>query len=692
MKPLYIFLLFITTITFANTTPPTDSKIKAVTVFVDGAQITRTVKINLPVGTTEFSFTNLSPYIQENSIQISGLNDASILSINYAINHLSKLNTSDKIEQLKNDMETLGDAILLEDDIISGYQEELNVIKENRTLGNDNIVVSLAKLQEFAAYYRKRITEVNVLINKSQKKKRDFQKEISDINKQLNELNVDDKIQSGEIKAKLHSTSPKELNLIIKYNVKNAGWFPNYDLKAKNINQPVDLHYKAHVYQNTGVIWENVKLTLSTNDPNTNNLKPEMDTKYLNFVSRNSNYTSANTTKRYDYKHNPFVKHVSGTITDVSGVPLPGVNIVLKGTGNGTSTDFDGNFSIEPQGAQELEVSYLGYISQTIPIHSSIINLSLQEDLVQLDEVVVVGYSSKKASSTTGSISNISPTSNINIRGFGSYTFKGEPLYVIDGISMSASSFKKLDKDLIANIEVLKDASSAAIYGSRGSNGVILITTKENYTSNGDIISEGINNTNFEIQKLSTIEFDGNITVINIDKYTVPASFSYFAAPVINENVFLTAKISNWQQYNLLPGEVNVYFEDSYSGITTINPYATTDSLTVSLGIDPNVVIKRKPINNFKKNNFIGNNKVIDKAYEIELKNNKNTAVDVVIVDRIPISQNKDIKLEDIETGNADYDTKKGVLTWKIKAKPNVANNYNFSYVVKYPKFRKINL
>ncbi|WP_396601249.1 mucoidy inhibitor MuiA family protein [Algibacter sp. R77976] len=700
MKQLCILFLCFTAFAFANNTNPTTSKIKAVTVFVDGAQITRSATISLPAGTTAFSFTKLSPHIQENSIQISGLNDASILSINYAINHLSKLDKSEAIENLKAEIEALKDAMRIEEDIMSGYEEELNIIKENRKLGNENEVVSLDKLKQFAAYYRTRMTEVNKLIHKSLKNNRAYTEQINDIKKQLQELNVDDKIQSGEIKAKLHTNVSKQLNLVIKYNVKNAGWFPIYDLKAKDINKPLDLHYKAHVYQNTGIRWDDVKLTLSTNDPNTNNLKPEMNPKYLNFVSRHNNYKTENATKRYDYKHNPFVKQVSGIITDASGEPIPGVNITLKGTSRGAVTDFDGNFSIEPKGAKELEVSYIGFHSEIIPIHSSVINVSLQEDVSALDEVVVIGYGTNVESALSGRVAGVrvngtpgATSSNIKIRGAGSFKFKGTPLYVVDGITTSANAFKKLDEDRIASIDVLKDNSATAIYGSRGSNGVIVVTTKKgSLTTNGDVITEGITNTNFEIQKLTSVETDGNITVIEIDKYTVPATFSYFAAPVINENVFLTAKIGAWQQYNLLPGEVNIYFEDSYSGITTINPYAVTDSLTVSLGVDPNVAIKRKPINNYKKNALIGNNKIVEKAYDIELKNNKPTAIDIVIVDRIPVSQNKDIKVDAIETGTSNYDAKKGVLKWKRTILPNQTNTYKLSYTLKYPRYRNINL
>ncbi|MFI1771389.1 mucoidy inhibitor MuiA family protein [Thalassobellus citreus] len=634
MKNLLFLFLLATTISFSTNQKPTATSINEVTVYVNGAQITRTANVKLPIGTTTFKFDKLSPNIQESSIQISGLKSASVLSINYGINYLSKQNKSEDIEALQNQIKLLNDNIQFETDLISGYEEELKVIHDNRHIGNDNQAVTLEKLQQFADYYRKRITKIKNLIYASSKKKQEFSKQITDIQKQLAEFNIDDKIQTGEITVKLNTNQASELNLIIKYNVDNAGWFPIYDIKANQINAPLQLNYKAHVYQSTGNDWNKIKLTLSTNDPNTNNEKPEVNPKYLNFISKYSNYNSSRATKNYNYKYNPFIQTVSGIVTDESGSPLPGVNIVIKGTSKGTQTDFNGKYSIQVSGGKELVYSFLGFKTESLPIHSSVINLSLQEDVAMLEEVVVVGYGTQKRDDYTSSVSSI------------------------------------------------KMETKSNNYGSK----------KENYTSNGDIIEEGITNQRFEIKKPYTIPTNGDITVIEIDKYSIPASFSYFTAPIINENVFLTAKMGDWEQYNLLPGEANIYFEGSYSGKTNINPQATTDSLTISLGVDPNVVVKRNTINNFKKNNFTGSNKIINKAFEIELKNNKQSTISLILMDRVPVSQNKDIKVDDIETGTAEYDSKKGLLEWKLNLKPNQSNTFKISYTLKYPKYKRVNL
>ncbi|WMI67374.1 DUF4139 domain-containing protein [Mangrovimonas sp. YM274] len=716
MKTYLILCLFLSSICFANTNE-TESSLKEVTVYLDGAQITRTATIQLPVGTSEYTFHKLSPYIQESSIQVSGLQNASILSINYGINYLSKQPKTKEIETLQEQIKSINDQIQFEDDLIAGYKEELSIIQQNRHLGSDTQVVSLEKLKQFAAYYRQRITEVNTLIYESYKKKRDYEDEINDIRKQLQEYNVEEKVQTGEIKVKFNTAKPTSLNITLKYNVSNAGWFPTYDLKANSINTPIDMQYKAHVYQNTGVDWNDIKVTLSTSDPNTNNEKPDLDPKYLNFISRNSHYERTRATKSYNYKYNPMVQTVSGIVTSAAdGLPLPGVNVVEKGTNNGVQTDFDGKYTLRTTGGKELVYSFVSMMIEELPIHSSIMNVALKEDVAALEEVVVVGYGVQPKSDNTpgyqnkvqammdaenfddaaytGAVSTLEGKVaglNVNIRGINSISNYSEPLYVLDGVPVSKKEFENISPNSIGSVEILKGNEASGLYGSRASDGVILISTK-NLTATGEVIEEGVTNKRFEIQKAYSMPSNGDITVIEIDKFSIPASYSYYAAPILNENVFLTAKIGNWEQYNLLPAEANIYFEGSYSGKTNINPQTTTDTLTVSLGVDPNVVVKRNQVNDFKKTNFIGNNRIINKMYELELKNNKQTPIDIVIMDRIPISQNKDIKVEDIETGTSQYNDDKGLMEWKTVLSPGASDTFKFSYSVKYPKYRQVNL
>ncbi|EDP70799.1 hypothetical protein FBALC1_08568 [Flavobacteriales bacterium ALC-1] len=683
------------------------SKITDVIVYLDGAEINRSATVNLNSGTSEFTFKGLSPHIEESSIQISGLKKASILSINYGINYLSKQKQSDSITALKNQLKDLDTKIQHEYNLISGYDEEVSLIQSNKKLGNETEVVSLEQLKSFATYYRTRITELKVVIHKSNTEIGKHKTSQADIKKQLAEFNVDEKVQTGEITLKLNSAITTQLDLKISYNIKNAGWFPIYDLKAEEINSPINLEYKAHVFQSSGCDWADVNLVLSTSDPNTNNEKPIVNPKYLNFISAYSNYQSQRATRSYNYKYNPLVKTVSGVVTTASdGLPLPGASVIIKGTNKGAQTDFDGRYSLKTTTGNTLQYSYVGMKTEELPIHSSIMNVALDNDTNTLDEVVVVGYgtTTKKAYAGAATVvksediisSLAGSASGIRVRGFGSANGNRNPLYIVDGKPVNSDFLASLNSDDIESTQVLKDARATAIYGSRGNNGVVLVNlksgAKRRINDLGIVVETGITNTRFEIDKTYSIPSDGDVSVIEIDQFSVPATYDYFAAPVLNENVFLTAKIGNWEKYNLLPAEANVYFEGSYSGKTNINPGATTDSLTISLGVDPNIIVKRTQLNDFKKTTFIGSNKVVYKAFEIEIKNNKQSDIKLTLLDRIPITQNKAIKLDDIETGTSEYDKDKGLLKWILSLKSGEAEKVKHSYAVKYPKGKRVNL
>lgn len=244
---------------------------------------------------------------------------------------------------------------------------------------------------------------------------------------------------------------------------------------------------------------------------------------------------------------------VSGTITDVDGIPLIGANVLVEGTTTGTITDIDGNFSLQvPDNVTELLISYTGFATQRVDVtDSNSISISMVEGEL-IDEIVVVGYGSQKRTDVSGAIATVEGEKiqnkavagidgalqgtvaglqlnsnsgqpgggmSMRIRGNSSINAGNEPLYVIDGIPVTTGDFSEnyyggmdfnalvdINPNDIESIEVLKDAASASIYGSRASNGVVLITTKRGFNGDAKInfgVSRGIQTANNQWDMLS---------------------------------------------------------------------------------------------------------------------------------------------------------------------------------------------
>src|SRR5690554_3113018 len=225
---------------------------------------------------------------------------------------------------------------------------------------------------------------------------------------------------------------------------------------------------------------------------------------------------------------------VSGVVSDERGDTLPGVNVIVKGTTRGTATDYDGKFTVQVSPGEVIEVSFMGFDTEEITVgNQTNLQVILRESSVQIQEleVVAVGYGDVRRRDLTGSVAKAdiseiikAPVNNIaqslggriagvqvsssdgglgenfsiTIRGAGSLTQSTEPLYVVDGFPLESSNMGSLNPNDIESIDVLKDASATAIYGSRGANGVVIITTKKGVAGK------------------PRIEYNGSVTVSDI--------------------------------------------------------------------------------------------------------------------------------------------------------------------------------
>ena len=194
----------------------------------------------------------------------------------------------------------------------------------------------------------------------------------------------------------------------------------------------------------------------------------------------------------------------------------------------------------------------------------------------------------------------------------------------------------------------------------------------------------------YKIDEKYTLETDGKTTTIGIKKIDIPALYEYFSVPKLDPSAFLTAKILNWQDYDLQPGESNLYYEGTFLGKTYIDLSAASDTLSLSLGKDNGIKVTRKLLKEFSSKKFLGSNKTESKEYEITVMNNKKVPVTIILQDQFPVSVTKEIEIKDQDAPEADIDKETGLVIWNISLLPAQEKKLRLSYNVKYPKDKKV--
>ena len=601
------------------------TEVNEVTVFIEGVQVTRQKTVELPEGVTILKFANLSPFIDAKSVQVKADGAVTVLSVNHQQNYIDKLEKSAEVKTIEAKIEEIKTKIKLEETYLSILNEELAFLKDNRAIGGKNNELSITNLKEASEFYSTSLTAIKLKEIDRNKAIADLVKQKSDFENQLKTLSSKKEYPNGEILVKVKMQSRSMPKFELSYFVKNAGWFPTYDIRAKNINEPVEIIYKANLRQDTKIDWNNVKLKFSSSNPNVTGVAPELKTYYLGYNTRPPVYKITNNS-------------VSGLVFDHENNPLPGVNVMVSGTSIGTITNMDGSYSIIlPANATEITYSFIGYESKTLPVSGPIMNVFLNESQMALEEVVAVGYMSDK---------------RLNVNG----ALQGR----VAGVSVSRNSMSKS-----RNVE----------------NITIPFEKTENQTS-----------VDFEIKTPYTVKSDNKNYTVDMAVYQVPASYQYFCIPKIDKDAFLIANITEWEKYNLLEGEANVFFEETYIGKTLLDVRFASDTLQLSLGRDKNVSVQREKIKDHTTRQFIGTKKEETRAWKTTVKNNKNQTIDMIVLDQIPISKLEEIEVEALEISRAKYDEENGEVKWEFTLEPSAKKELELKYAVKYPKSKVLDI
>jgi hypothetical protein len=600
------------------------TNIETVTVFFESAQVTRKKTLDLEAGKTILKFSDLSPFIDAKSIQVKASGNATVLSVNHQQNFINELEKPKELMELESELKSIEKKIRVEQAYLSIINEEIQFLQENRDIGGRNQEVSVSNLKEASEFYNSTLTKLKLSEIERNSSLISLKENLDKIVRQINTISTKKEFPNGEILVSLNSKTDEKVSIELSYLVGNAGWFPSYDIRATNIEEPLNIIYKANLHQDTKIDWSNVKLTFSSSNPDVSSVAPKLAPYFINY-----------NTVPPSYKMN--INQVTGKIYDNEGEPLPGATVIVNGTTIGTTSDINGFYSISvPPNAGTLKYSFIGCTTQELPITSEVMNVNLQQDFLGLDEVVVTGYGGSNSEVTTA--------------------LQGR----------------------VAGVNITNDKSNQIRI--RGTNSIpVPIQQERNQTT-----------VEFKVDVPYTIKSDSKNYVIDMTSYQVPSFYEYLCIPKIEKDAFLIANITDWEQYNLLEGEANIFFEETFIGKSLLDVRFVTDTLSISLGRDKNVIVMRDKIKDSTSKQIIGNKKEETKTWRISVRNNKSQAINMVLIDQVPIPTLEEIELaiQNISGGIKNEDT--GEIKWIFKLQPNSRKEMELKYSLKYPKFRKL--
>jgi uncharacterized protein (TIGR02231 family) len=506
------------------------SQIKEVTVFLQGAQISRQSRVNITKGTSTLIFRDLPAGIDPQSIQARGEGNFVILSLLHQVNYLAGAHKTAGIQALQDTLKMLENQLAE----VSGKQavmkSEEELLIANRNLGGTDRTITMAELKLAADFYRTRLTEIKMAQIKLATETGKLTEKIAKVRNQLSTLDVNK--PTSEILVNISAEEASSVTLWMTYTVNDAGWYPEYDIRAKDVQNPVQLSYNAKVYQNTGEDWNKVSISLSTANPQQRGEKPVLQPWFIDF----------------------------------------------------------------------------------------------EQPPVPLSQYNVIGYATKKA--------------------------EAAPMVA---------------EDRLAEVEAPAETAAS------------LINVSENQT-----------NFEFNIKVPYDIPSDNKQYTINIQVNSLPATFEYYCAPKIDREAFLLARITGWENLNLLSGEINLFFEGTYVGKSTLNVRNTKDTLDLSLGRDKGIVVTRAKLKDFTEQKTIGSNIRETRTWEVTVRNTKKQALNLRIEDQFPLSMNKDILIEPQEYSGAAYDKETGKVVWKLNLAPSEEKKLRLSFAIKYPKDKRV--
>lgn len=513
----------------ADTEKEIRAPLKHVTLYPDRAQLTHEGVVEINSGQTLVMLKGLSPYIDPQSLQVKGQGEFTILSVNHQNNFLQNLEELPEVKTIRAQISTLETKVEDEKAAISVLKEKEAFLVANRAVLVSEKSFTLEQFKALMELYTTSMEQVSTTILKKNRLISDYEKQISALKQQIAEKTGKPALPSGEVSVLVSADKALTARLIFSYVSSNTGWYPSYDIRVDDITKPVNILYKANLYQNTGTQWKDVRLSFS-------NARPWL----------------------------------SGNIP----------------------------------------VLYPWFIDFYMPMPA----ISRSRNLSRADAPIMMEVASEAPSMAKAA----------------------------DALS----------------VEVAKQVGETSI--------------------------------TFDVAVPYTINSDGKIQTIEIQRSSSPAEYKYVTVPKSSGSAFLTGNITGWAEQSLQSGEALLYFENTYVGKSFIDVNQATDTLALSLGTDNSIVVKREKRQDFTSKRVLGANKTETYSFLISVRNNKTSVIKITVNDQIPVSSNSSISVEAVELSGGKLNQQTGQIRWDLELKPQETKQLILTYSVRYPKDRTV--
>jgi uncharacterized protein (TIGR02231 family) len=557
---LLLFNALLTSTLIANDKVTVKSTLHSVTVYTQGAQLQHKANYTIKAGLSEVIVEGISPQIAAGTIQVKATGAVVILDSKYEYYYPQpqlELVVRDLPPKIKSAIRVLEDSIRNVNFELRDINDEIEVLVAARKIiisngavkGQGKVNDSIQLLKATVDYYTTKVSELNKKISSLDRQKVKKTDLLSDLNTRLEDLQnyaeqnnpTPEKKGVPRIIITFMAKDAASGRIDLSYLASNAGWTPLYDIRSEAATGKINLTYKAQVRQLTGLDWDDIKLSISTNNPYANKTKPELNPWYI------------------DYQE--FRKQ-------------------LEDKGKLRSDVFD----------------------DAPAVNSTALNMGFM-------------YSTNSAA-------------EIN--------------------ALGAEQFTTIVQQLIS--------------------------------------------AEFKIDLNYSIASDNQVRMVLVKQSELNTSFRYYAVPKLDPGVYLVAQMTKLDELQLVPAKANIFFDGTYIGETYLDPTTMDDTLNLSLGKDPNIVVKRTLLKNQSKERIIQDKKERSFAYNIEVRNLKSSEIELFIQDQIPLTTNPDITIEKSNLGKGKIDEKTGLIEWQLKLKAKESQSFDYDFKVRHAKDKTVQI